>query len=124
MAKARKDKKKGRSSSGRGRKAGPSKGLLRARRLGLVVVLVSFLAGLAAAHWLVGLDRIVVSRFEGRRFAVPSRVYAAPIVIYPGADWQRLDLAGWLTRMGYREQAEAGPLSVGSYRWLPGRLRR
>ena len=123
MAKARKNKKKGRSSSGRGRKVEPSKGLLRARRLGLVVVLVSFLAGLAAAHWLVGLDRVVVSRFEGRRFAVPSRVYAAPIVIYPGADWQRLDLAGWLTRMGYREQAEAGPLSVGSYRWLPGRLR-
>jgi penicillin-binding protein 1B len=91
--------------------------------VGLVVVAISFGLGLWTAHWLIGLDQIVVSRFEGRRFAVPSRVYAAPIVIYPGADWQRLDLAGWLSRMGYREQVDAGPLEVGSYRWLPGRLR-
>jgi penicillin-binding protein 1B len=100
-----------------------SSSLLRARRIGLITVVLSFGAGLWVAGWLLDLDRIVVSRFEGRRFSVPSRVYAAPIVIYPGADWQRLDLAGWLARMGYREQNEAGPLSVGSYRWLPGRLR-
>jgi penicillin-binding protein 1B len=126
MAKAKKEQKKkarGGAASGRRRKAPPSKTLLRARRVGLVVVTLAFLAGLVVAHWLVGLDRVVVSRFEGRRFAVPSRVYAAPIVIFPGANWQRLDLGGWLTRMGYREQEEAGPLAVGSYRWLPGRLR-
>jgi penicillin-binding protein 1B len=97
--------------------------MLRARRIGLVTVALAFAAGIWAAHWLIGLDRTVVARFEGRRFAVPSRVYASPIVIYPGADWQRLDLQGWLLRMGYREQDEAGPLTVGSYRWLPGRLR-
>lgn len=96
---------------------------LAARRVGLLSIAVAFALGLWSAGWLLDLDRIVVSRFEGRRFAVPSRVYAAPIVIYPGADWQRLDLAGWLTRMGYREQSEAGPLGVGHYRWLPGRLR-
>lgn len=94
-----------------------------ARRAGLVAIALAFAAGLWSASWLLDLDRIVVDRFEGRRFSVPSRVYAAPIVIYPGADWQRLDLAGWLTRMGYREQNEAGPLGVGHYRWLPGRLR-
>ncbi len=93
------------------------------RRLALLLLALAFGAGLWAAGWLLELDRIVVSRFEGRRFAVPSRVYAAPVVLYPGVDWQQLDLAGWLSRMGYREQAEAGPLSVGSYRWLPGRLR-
>jgi len=96
---------------------------LAARRAGLVVIALAFAGGVWSAGWLLELDRVVVSRFEGRRFSVPSRVYAAPIVIYPGADWQRLDLAGWLTRMGYREQNEAGPLAVGHYRWLPGRLR-
>ena len=89
----------------------------------MVVVALAFVVGLFAAHWLVGLDRIVASRFDGRRFAVPSRVYAAPVVIYPGANWQRLDLSGWLTRMGYREQEESGTLAVGHFRWLPGRLR-
>jgi penicillin-binding protein 1B len=109
---------KSRSSSG-----DSSRSSLRARRVGLVTVALAFGAGVWVAGWLLGLDRIVVSRFEGRRFSVPSRVYAAPIVVYPGVDWQRLDLAGWLARMGYREQREAGPLIVGSYRWLPGRLR-
>jgi penicillin-binding protein 1B len=84
---------------------------------------LAFAAGVWAASWLLDLDRVVVSRFEGRQFTLPSRVYAAPIVIYPGADWQRLDLGGWLTRMGYREREEAGPLPPGHYRWLPGRLR-
>lgn len=110
------------TSEKRGREQ-PSSAMLRARRIGLVTVALAFAAGIWAAHWLIGLDRTVVARFEGRRFAVPSRVYASPIVIYPGADWQRLDLQGWLLRMGYREQDEAGPLTVGSYRWLPGRLR-
>jgi penicillin-binding protein 1B len=91
--------------------------------VGLVTVALAFAAGIWVAGWLLELDRIVVSRFEGRRFSVPSRVYAAPMVIYPGADWQQLDLPGWLLRMGYRQQDEAGPLAVGSYRWLPGRLR-
>lgn len=100
-----------------------SRALLRARRVGLVVVALAFVSGLWFAGWLLELDRKVVSRFEGRRFSVPSRVYAAPIVIYPGVDWQRLDLGGWLARMGYRRQPEAGPLAVGHYRWLPGRLR-
>ena len=121
MAKARRRSggRRGRAGSG-GRGPGAS---LRARRIGLVVVALAFGGGVWLAGWLFELDRIVVSRFEGRRFAVPSRVYAAPMVVYPGVDWQRLDLAGWLRRMGYREQIEAGPLAVGSYRWLPGRLR-
>jgi penicillin-binding protein 1B len=114
----------GRRSGAKTRGSADSSGAsLRARRVGLVTVVLAFGAGIWFAGWLLELDRIVVSRFEGRRFSVPSRVYAAPIVIYPGVDWQRLDLAGWLARMGYREQREAGPLEVGSYRWLPGRLR-
>ena len=119
MAKANWEPKEEDEESGRRR----SGGSIRARRFGLVVVLLAFIAGVWAAGWLLELDRVVVSRFEGRRFSVPSRVYAAPKIIFPGADWQRLDLPGWLARMGYREQKEAGPLAIGSYRWLPGRLR-
>jgi penicillin-binding protein 1B len=111
---------RGAARSGPGRRRSSS---VAARRVGLFAIGLSFAAGLWAAGWLLELNRIVVSRFEGRRFSVPSQVYAAPIVMYPGADWQRLDLAGWLTRMGYREQNEAGPLAVGHYRWPPGRLR-
>ncbi len=37
------------------------------------------------AGWTVYLDAVVTSRFEGRRFEVPSRVYARPLELYDGA---------------------------------------
>ena len=65
----------------------------------------------------------MVSRFEGKRFDVPSKVYSAPQVVYPGTNWQRVDLAGWLVRSGYREQPEGGALREARYVWAPGQLR-
>ena len=65
-----------------------------------------FGAGVVAAAWLLQIDREVVSRFEGRRFDVPSRVFSAPLIVYPGTEWQRVDLRGWLRRLGYRDQPE------------------
>ena len=65
----------------------------------------------------------MVSRFEGKRFDVPSKVYSAPQVVYPGTNWQRVDLAGWLVRSGYREQPEGGALREARYVWSPGQLR-
>ena len=93
------------------------------RRLGGVGLVVGFGAGLALAGWLIEIDRVVVDRFEGRRFSVPSRVYSAPLIVYPGTHWQRADLAGWLRRLGYREQPEGGSLRPGRYEWNPGQLR-
>jgi len=121
--KAARKNSKARHAGHSGRRGASPRGSLGARRVGMAALAIAFVAGVWTAGWLLELDRTVVSRFEGRRFSVPSRVYAAPTIIYPGVDWQRLDLAGWLTRMGYREQNEAGPLRVGHYRWLPGRLR-
>ncbi len=79
MARARK-KAAGRSGDGAREKAGRededdsgrSRALLRARRVGLAIVLLAFVSGLWVAGWLLELDRTVVSRFEGRRFSVPS----------------------------------------------------
>ena len=82
-----------------------------------------FGAGVVAAAWLLQIDREVVSRFEGRRFDVPSRVFSAPLIVYPGTEWQRVDLRGWLRRLGYRDQPEGGELRPGRYDWRPGTLR-
>ena len=61
------------------------------------------------AAWVLEQDRIVVSRFEGRTFVVPSKVLSAPTILYPGLNWRRLDLRGLLLRLGYREHRfEAG----------------
>jgi len=83
---------------------------------------IAFLAGLVAARWVLELDQIVVDRFEGPRFAVPSKVLSAPTILYPGLDWQRADLLGSLRRLGYRERAAGAPLSPGSFRKSGGSL--
>ena len=92
-------------------------------RLGGAAAIGAFLLGLLIAQWVVALDREVVARFEGRRFDVPSKVFASPTVVYPGMDWQRVDLAGWLRRLGYREQSGQRALEAGRYVWSPGELR-
>ncbi len=77
---------------------------------------VAFVAGFAVATWLVRLDRVVVARFEGQRFQVPSKVLSAPTILYPGLDVGLLDLEGTLQRRGYRAHPEAGALPIGTYR--------
>jgi hypothetical protein len=56
------------------------------RALLISAALLAFGAGILAARTLVGLDRIVRSRFEGRLFQVPSRVYSAPTMLTAGLD--------------------------------------
>ena len=70
----------------------------------------------------VRLDRIVQARFEGRLFQVPSRVYAAPAILYPGVDVDRVGLAGILDRLGYRREASPKLSAPGSYSWSHAQL--
>ncbi len=74
---------------------------------------------------MLALDDIVVRRFEGRQFSVPSKVLAAPEILYPGLDVGQADLIDRLSRTGYREQkiTVGRALKPGLYRIEPGRLR-
>ena len=60
----------------------------------------AFIVGWLTASWVAQLDRSVQARFEGQRFRVPSRVYTAPSIIYPGLDWKLVDLEATLRRLG------------------------
>jgi penicillin-binding protein 1B len=79
--------------------------------LALSVVVAPSLAFLAR------LENQVESRFRGRLFSVPSRVYAAPLVLFPGLGLERTGLFDRLQRLNYHpardEQAAVGP---GQYR--------
>ena len=61
--------------------------------------------GFATAIYVVRLDRIVVARFAGPHFRVPSRVFSAPTILYPGLNWKLIDLRGTFERLGYRGRA-------------------
>jgi penicillin-binding protein 1B len=87
------------------------------RLFGAALLIAGFAGGFAVARTVVQLDQMVRERFEGRLFRVPSRVLAAPTILYPGLDWKQIDLPGTFQRLGYRESASARDLPLGRYSW-------
>ena len=69
------------------------------RTLALISVAVLLLAVL------VYLNYTVTSRFEGKRWLVPARVYARPLELVPGRGMGLDELSATLTRLGYRKTA-------------------
>ena len=93
-----------------------------ARRAGWVVLALSFAAGFATTGWVISLDRQVRARFDGVQFRVPSRVYSAPAILYPGLDHGSFGLRETLERLGYRRAASASNLPPGQYTWSDTRV--
>jgi penicillin-binding protein 1B len=54
------------------------------------------------------LAQVVDEKFSGRRWDVPSRIYSAEFLLYPGLDVERAGLARRLARRGYRESDADG----------------
>lgn len=72
------------------------------QRLWSVLWRVGLVGLVLLAGWTVYLDAVVTSRFEGRRFEVPSRVYARPLELYDGASLSQASLRQELELSGYR----------------------
>lgn len=94
----------------------PRKGRTRARRprrsaggrLLLAAAGLAALAALAALAYVGYLDWEVRRRFEGKRWALPARVYARPLELYAGSPLAAEELVRELSLLRYRHQ-EAGP---------------
>jgi len=69
--------------------------------------------GLPAAGYVVYLNDIVRSQFEGKRWALPARVYARPLELYPDSRLSADAFADELRLLGYR--AVSRPNSPGTY---------
>jgi len=76
--------------------------LWRTLRLGLLALV------LLAAGFTLYLDFRVRSEFEGRRFALPARIFARPLELHAGLRIAPADVIDELQRTGYREQARDG----------------
>jgi len=94
----------GSRGGGRSRKAPKRRLFSRLLRLGLLLAGIGL--GLLVP-WMLWLDHLVVSEFEGRKWELPSRVYARPLELYEGLDLSPLALERELEAAGYRKQAEA-----------------
>lgn len=74
--------------------------------LGLLVV---------AAAGVLHLDQAVRERFEGKRFALPAKVYARALELYTGRRLGATEMKAELTLLGYHESAQAR--EPGTFRW-------
>ena len=102
------------------------------RRLLGVFLLGLGLFAIVLTGYTIYLDRTITATFEGRRWSVPSHVYAQALELYPGKAFNRTDLLLELQRLGYTDKtspgdsgqipAESMELTPGSYRALTGGL--
>ncbi len=79
------------------------------------------MAGVGAVVWLFWTDHKVRSQFEGRRWALPARVYARPLELYAGKAQALSDTRSELALLGYQEVSRV--TEPGQYRVLGERLR-
>jgi penicillin-binding protein 1B len=88
-------------------------------------LLVVVPAATALVLWGLWLSRDLGARLAERELAVPSRVYARPLVLVPGARASERVVAAHLRAAGYRPTAGATPApgeyALGARRWQIGR---
>ena len=87
------------------------------------LVLVFTVSAIGIAAYLFVLDREITHRFEGRRWSLPARVYAAPLAIYAGLAMRPNELVRELRRLGYQEARSRGELGMGRYLVSGDRIR-
>lgn len=78
----------------------------------LALVPVMVLGGIG----LIYLDKQVVQKFEGKRWAIPAKVYARPLEMYAGQSLSKAQIDWELAGLAYRpiRSGEPGP---GEFRW-------
>ena len=65
------------------------------------IALLSLL--LMLSGFVLYLDMTVRAQFEGKRWALPARVYARPLELYPGLKLRPEQLGAELAMLGYRD---------------------
>ncbi len=82
---------------------------------------LGLLLSVFAAIGLVYLDIQIRAKFEGKRWALPAKVYARPLELYPGQVLSRESLKLELKGLGYKFQARAS--QPGTVEWASRRAR-
>jgi penicillin-binding protein 1B len=75
-----------------------------------LLFLLFLVAAIALGVYCVHLDRVVRGQFEGKRFALPARVYARPLEIFAGKTLTLAELRRELELLGFAKVAQVrGP---------------
>lgn len=77
--------------------------------ISLIIVLM-ILGGLTALGlYLVKQDRLITSKFEGKRWNIPAKVYSQPLNLYVGENLPPENLDNWLELLNYRNVTPNNP---------------
>src|SRR5919106_4441495 len=82
--------------------------MLRRPKFWRLVRFAALAAVLAVAGFTLYLDIRVRSEFEGRRFALPARIYARPLELHQGLRIAQAYVEEELRSLGYREAPPEG----------------
>ncbi|HET8707822.1 MAG TPA: transglycosylase domain-containing protein, partial [Pseudomonadales bacterium] len=105
----------GKRKSGKGGKAGKKKAAAAPKR-SYWWLKISLVGVVLAAIVLVYLDAVVRSKFEGKRWSLPAKVYARPLELYAGLHMSRSQLMDVLDQLGYRPTDVGAKLTPGTFR--------
>lgn len=87
---------------------------LTLKRPGKAVRVAALLLLLGLSGYIYYLDASIREAFEGRKFALPARVYGRALELYPGLKLTREQLVGELNAIGYHENPE--PKEAATYK--------
>ena len=97
-------------------KRGFKKALIRLVKVSAALLLLLVLGGLVLGGWYVWhLSDVVETKFEGRKWEFPSKIYADSKIMYPGMRVPVAQLREKLRRLGYRSSRHQ-PRARGEYR--------
>jgi penicillin-binding protein 1B len=71
--------------------------------IGVILLIIIFACLLALGMYMIKLDKIVRSKFEGKRWEIPAKVYARPMELFNGATLKPTDLSDELKMLNYRK---------------------
>ncbi|MES9855181.1 MAG: penicillin-binding protein 1B [Sedimenticola sp.] len=95
-------------------------GAPKSRRWPARLLALLFLLSLVLGIYLLYLDHTVREKFEGKRWAIPARVYGQPLEIYSGMVMRPQRLVAELNRLGYGKRGQA--LKPGTWSRQQGRF--
>ena len=84
----------------------PAINTLPSQQRGMVfssILLLVVIAGMVLlALYLIKLDRTITTKFEGKRWDIPAKVYSQPLELYQGANVDKETMKTWLELLNYR----------------------
>lgn len=74
--------------------------------MSMVLLIIIIVALVFVTLYLLKLDRTITSKFEGKRWDIPAKVYSQPLELYQGAAVEASTIDTWLELLNYRSDSK------------------